>query len=80
MGRAPAGRASRAGVHPLHAHVLGRPHTPEAEITAGAEAFGELGITHVLTMPAHGDLSDWLRSVEELWRILSPYRDVSPAS
>lgn len=49
-------------------------NTPEAEIAAEAEAFSAMGIEHAVTMPAHGNLDDWLRSVEELWRILAPYR------
>ena len=48
--------------------------TPEDEIKAGAEAFGSLGVDHVVAMPTQGDPSAWLRSVEELWRILSPFR------
>jgi hypothetical protein len=48
--------------------------TPEDEIKASAEAFRSLGVDHVVAMPAQGDLSAWLRSVEELWRILSPFR------
>ncbi len=48
--------------------------TPEAEIAGQAEALAAIGIQHVVGMPAQSTLDDWLRSVEELWRILSPLR------
>jgi hypothetical protein len=48
--------------------------TPEDEMARDADAFGVLGVDHVVAMPAQGDLSAWLRSVEELWRILSAFR------
>jgi probable F420-dependent oxidoreductase len=48
--------------------------TPENEMVRGADAFRSLGVDHVVATPAQGDLSTWLRSVEELWRILSPFR------
>jgi hypothetical protein len=48
--------------------------TPENEMVRDADAFRSLGVDHVVAMPAQGDLSTWLRSVEELWRILSPFR------
>jgi probable F420-dependent oxidoreductase len=49
-------------------------HTPEADLAAEAEAFAAMGIEHAVAMPTHANLDDWLRSVEELWRILSPLR------
>jgi probable F420-dependent oxidoreductase len=55
-------------------------NTPEAEIVADTEALAALGVQHLITMPVHSELDQWLRSVEELWRILSPYRELSPAS
>jgi probable F420-dependent oxidoreductase len=48
--------------------------TPEDEIRRDADAFRSLGIDHVVATPTQGDLDAWLRSVEELWRILSPFR------
>lgn len=48
--------------------------TPEDEIKRDADAYRSLGVDHVVAMPAQGDLSAWLRSVEELWRILAPFR------
>jgi probable F420-dependent oxidoreductase len=48
--------------------------TPEADIARDAEAFAAAGVQHVVATPVQGDVDAWLRSVEELWRILSPYR------
>jgi probable F420-dependent oxidoreductase len=48
--------------------------TPEADIAAEAEAFAAMGIDHVVAVPTHANLDDWLRSVEALGRILAPYR------
>ncbi|MGH9074392.1 MAG: TIGR03619 family F420-dependent LLM class oxidoreductase [Acidimicrobiales bacterium] len=47
--------------------------TPEDDIKQQAEGFAALGIDHVVATPAQGDLDSWLRSVDELWRILEPF-------
>jgi hypothetical protein len=44
----------------------------EAEIKRQAEEFVLVGVQHLLVSPAQGDESSWMRSVEELWRMLSP--------
>lgn len=49
-------------------------NTPEADLVAEAEAFATMGVEHAVAVPTHADLDGWLRSVEELWRILAPYR------
>ena len=43
----------------------------ETPIEADAEAYAAMGIQHVVAVPAQADLDSWLRSVEQLWRILS---------
>jgi probable F420-dependent oxidoreductase len=45
--------------------------TAESDIARDLDAFAELGVDHLMASPTQGNLDDWLRSVEELWRMFS---------
>jgi hypothetical protein len=48
--------------------------TPPADMERETEAYAGAGVQHLVATPAQPDLDSWLRSVETLWGVLSPYR------
>lgn len=46
----------------------------ESDIRRQAEEFAMVGVQHLMVAPTQGEEAAWLRSVEELWRMLSPLR------
>jgi probable F420-dependent oxidoreductase len=47
-------------------------HDPEM-IVGALDAYARAGVQHLMTCPSQGNLDDWLRSVESLWRTFSRY-------
>jgi hypothetical protein len=37
-----------------------------------AEEYLAIGIQHAVAVPAQADLEGWMRSAEQLWRLISP--------
>jgi probable F420-dependent oxidoreductase len=48
--------------------------TSHDDIRRDLDAFAEMGLDHLLATPVQGTLDDWLRSVEALWGLFTPYR------